>query len=180
MTAQAFGVTLFPNARYRGRIVVHYPRLISEGALKDKLAKAGFRDIALYESDALPADWPEAERGEVKDKWTAFLEGTHDGVQRPVPPASTSDYTVIGFWYYKGGPHKIVGADGKTVSTGKEGSSTSWEDTSGGVTKPPVAKPAALPSAPKQTDPFVVAGVALAALGGFIVLFGGKKKTREP
>jgi hypothetical protein len=174
MAAKAFGVVFFPNARYRGRVLVRYPRAISESAVKEMLGRAGFTGITLYEANALPADWPSDQREAVDKQWTAFLEGTYDGLARPEPPASTSQYQVLGFWYYSGGPHKIVGADGKASSDGKPTPASPWD---GGKSSSQNETPA---TAPASMDPFILNGLGLAAVGVLFMLAGAKKKTREP
>lgn len=107
--AKVFGIEMYPGARYRGRMLIHHAKwLAGEGTIRSKLEGSGFTDIKFYSPGSLPADWPTTQSQNIDDDWTAFLEGTFKGGDISEPPASTSDYDVLGFWLYSGGPKALT------------------------------------------------------------------------
>jgi hypothetical protein len=107
--SKVFGVEVYPGARYRARMLIHHSKwLAGEGTIRSKLEGAGFTDINFYSPGSLPADWPAGQSQNIDDDWTAFLEGTFNGGDIKEPPASTSDYDMLGFWLYSGGPKALT------------------------------------------------------------------------
>jgi hypothetical protein len=99
------GLVPVPGAVYRARILVKWPRGVSESKVLSGLKDNGFARIRLFKKDSLPADWPADQR---KDEgawtgwtWTAYLEGTYDPsliVPGADSVAGSSDLELLGFW----------------------------------------------------------------------------------